>query len=238
MGNSINVDKNPDIEAEFEVLKSRFSGLYLERQFPNYIISGDFSFTIKHENEFIQDSFDVLATILPDYPRTLPIVEERGGRIPKEFHLNPDKSLCLGAPLELKIIFSKNPILLGFFENCVAPYFYSFCIWSKTGIMPLGELSHGEKGIYESYSNIFNIKDRIACLKFLKVLAFDNYRGHLQCPCNSGKKLRMCHGAQLLCLGKHQTPKEFFKDMCFVLHYLKDYKEVKVWASKNLKKRS
>lgn len=60
--------------------------------------------------------------------------------------------------------------------------------------MPFGELSHGGKGIFENYKDLFNVVSTEQVLRLFKILVDKSYKGHNPCPCNSGKVLRKCHG--------------------------------------------
>ncbi len=72
----------------------------------------------------------------------VPKVQETSNRIPTDFHHYQDDTLCPGAPIAVRQKFKKEPTLVGFVNNCVIPYLYSFSYKSKFGKMPFGELPH------------------------------------------------------------------------------------------------
>jgi hypothetical protein len=119
--------------------------------------------------------------------------------------------------LAIKAKFSEDPSLKGFVRNCLVPYLYSFSYYIRYGNLPFGELSHGIQGIYEYYSELFLIQDKNSILKLLKILAGDNYRGHLPCPCGSGKRLRSCHGSIVLRIKGLQSPVDFKNEYKYLL---------------------
>lgn len=211
-----------DVQAE--VIKSQFKDLvlkYTELQLsldPSslYIIQGPLYFSAIYNEVAIEGNF-LIKIILPnDYPRTPPVAQETEGRT-NNFHTNPaDSTLCLGSSLEVKKRFAEEPSLISFVENLLIPHLYSFSYKEKYGQLPYGELSHGGTGILEYYMEFFRVSNELCILGLLKILADDNYRGHRDCPCESGKRLRQCHGTQLMYIRKIQTSFEFLKDYIWV----------------------
>lgn len=218
-------DKQTIIQKYFIELTEQYPCLTLTRNNNNYdtwMVQGMLEFSATYEGISIRDNFQIELTITKDYPDIPPIAKETGGRIPKEFHQNPDGSLCLGAPLEVRMKFTKNPSLLGFVKEQVIPFLFSFCYFQQHGRMPFGELSHGEKGILEYYAQLFNVTSEIATVELLKILAENNYKGHHNCPCGSGKRVRNCHGGLLREINSYQNKDEFLYDYA---HCLKHFNE-------------
>jgi hypothetical protein len=185
-------------------------------------VYGVLDFSGDHNDIIINDSFEIEIIINDQYPAIPPITKETGGRIPKNFHTNiDDQSLCLGAPLYIRMTFSQNPSLIGYINDLVIPYFFSFCFWQMNGKMPFGELSHGGKGLLEYYQDLFSIEKSIITLELMKILAEGNYRGHLFCPCRSGKIIRNCHGELLRKINQYQTQDNFIDDFLQCLAYLR-----------------
>ena len=116
--------------------------------------------------------------------------------------------------------FEHTPTLLGFVENCLIPHLYSCSYKDLHGKLPFGELSHGGAGILEYYQELFGVQEATGVLGLLRILADANYRGHLECPCGSGAKVRNCHGDQLMAIEKHQQADEFMRDYLFIFECL------------------
>jgi len=195
-----NEEKNNAIIQEISELIATYSGLsYWSDDNGNYIVFGKLIFKATYNEKSIKEEYDVEIIINDKYPDSLPSVKEIGHRIPRDFHQYKEEGLlCLGAPLDMKRQFNKKRTLLGFVENLIIPYLYSYSIKENKGIMPYGELSHGVEGILESYKELLGIDNDFVVLRFLKILSDDNYRGHIDCPCGSNKKLRNCHGNILI----------------------------------------
>lgn len=186
-----------DIKSQYENLRSKFNGLFLlQGENGEFFIEGTLSF----EHESINCDYDIKLLIPKAYPNVLPTAWETGGKIADGFHKYPDKSLCLGAPLQLRLEFCKNPTLLGFVEKSVCSYLFShaYYIAHPGAEMPYGEWAHGDEGIFEYYKKYFNTSDANIILRLLRYLIVGRYRGHNPCPCGQEVKVRNCHGHLLL----------------------------------------
>ena len=211
------------IRQQFEELVQTFPGLTLCQDAPGrWVIRGVLSFSATFQGVTIADAFSILILLPDDYPDSPPTVQETGGRIPSNFHQYGDRTLCLGAPVEVFRRFKAYPRLLTFVETIVVEYLYGYAYFEKNGTLPFGELSHGCQGIREYYQEAFNTDDVRIALALLKVLADCVYRGHHACPCRSGEILRKCHGPVLLGLLKHQPKERFLRDATNILYSLKN----------------
>lgn len=194
-------------------MSAQYPGLALTKDGEGkWIIQGVLEFSASYEAVDIRDKVQIEIIIPDDYPDIPPSVKETGGRIPKDFHTFPDGTLCLGTRIEVHMKFAETKSLLGFINGQVIPFLFSFCYWQQYGKMPFGELSHGGRGILEYYTQFFNVASAIVVIELLKILAENNYKGHHDCPCASGKRLRDCHGALLLKIGSYQDQDKFFGD--------------------------
>ena len=185
-----------------------------------FVVRGNLAFFAQYDGMSIEDDYEVEIIIPKDYPATPPKAKEIGGKIPKNFHLNNDGTLCLGVPIEVKRKFYKKRSLLGFVEVLLIPFLYSHRFEEIHREMPYGELPHGIEGILKYYKELFGVDDDYAVLVFLKILAEDNYRGHLNCPCGSNNKLRNCHGKILLELKELQGQTECLYEYLYIIKFM------------------
>lgn len=200
------------VESQFEDVVACFPCLILHWYKSIGIIEGEI--VVFDKDTDIVDTFHIRILITERYPSVLPFVCETDKRIPKTFHYSGDY-FCLGAPTEVKLRFQENPTLKFFIEEFVVNYLYSYCYFVKNKKMPFGERSHDEKGIYESYMDMFQVDSKKTVMKFLKLLSGDRteYHGANFCTCNSGKKAGGCHGKILLDLFDQNIPRDFQKDL-------------------------
>ncbi len=209
------------IQQQFEELLEKYSGLTLNEDKPgSWTIRGMLSFSATFQKVTIADAFSILISLPRDYPDSPPTVQETGGRIPADFHQYSDRTLCLGAPVEVSMRFKAAPRLVTFVETLVVEYLYGYAYFEKYGEMPFGELSHGVQGIREYYQDLFNTDDVKIVLALLKLMTDGTYKGHHACPCGSGKMLRKCHGPSMLELLQQQPEERFINDATNIIYSL------------------
>lgn len=185
-----------------------------------FVIRGELDFSASFENICIEDSYSIEIILPNNYPDTPPHVIELNNRIPPSYHMFEDGTLCLGAPIAVKKTFFQTPTLIGFVENNLIPYLYGYSYKCKYGSLPFGELSHGASGMREFYQDYFDVYDPEKLLGLLEILAKNNYRGHHNCPCLCGEKVRNCHGASLRELQKWQSSAKFMVEYCGIAELL------------------
>jgi len=161
------------------------------------VLKGNFRFSATFsEKGTVEDSYCLVIKCAKSYPKELPVVFETSGRIPHDgrHHVNPDGSLCLGSPLRLKLIFAKNPTLVGFAESCLVPYLYSMSRHLKHGEpFVFDELAHGNKGEINDYCSIFGLKTPEQVLPTINLLGIKKRHANKQpCPCGCGLRLGKC----------------------------------------------
>ncbi len=131
-----------------------------------------------------------------DYPRSLPVVWETGGRIPRvaDFHVNPqDSTSCVLLPDERWRVWPLGSTLLQFLNGPVRDFFLGQSLVQLGEPWPFGHWGHGGKGIREYYAEVLGTDDVRVILGFLDLLTKKKVKGHWPCPCRSGRKLRECH---------------------------------------------
>lgn len=182
------------------------------------ILSGMLPFEASADGlEAITESFEIELTIPRDFPAMLPRVRETGGRIGTEYdHRNPSGTLCLAVPVEQHRVFFEQPTLLGFVNRLVIPYLYGYCFWKKHGRHPFDEAAHGHEGILRHYMDTLGLRDDLSALTVISFIFEHGYRGHHDCPCGSGLRVRACHGPALLALYQQHTPQTVRSDFMAV----------------------
>jgi hypothetical protein len=153
------------------------------------------SASIKGQN--ITYSFDEVNVkiVVENFPNTLPKCFETSS-LNTDFHINPDKSLCLDTPFTLWQHFSNDSCLLTFINKFLVPYFLQYKHYKKFGSLPFGDRKHGGTGNIEQYNELFQTTG----YRTISLLIYglkNIYRGHHICPCGSNIRLRKCHGSIL-----------------------------------------
>ncbi len=207
------------VEKHFADAQAKFKHLALFFTEDGARVYGKLEFAATRNGVHISDSYDIEIFLSSDYPESPPVAKESGGKIPDDFHKFEGGQLCLATPWETRLQFLRQPDILGFIKNLLVPYLYTYSHKLNYYYLPYGELPHGDRGLEESYRGLldgykvrFNIESDIDVLRLLKILAENSYKGHLKCPCGSGKDIGNCHGVYLLKLKKKFTKKHFLKE--------------------------
>lgn len=183
------------------------------------VVSGSLPFEAFADGlETIRGSFDIELTIPRSFPESLPRVRETGRQIESSYpHLNPDGTLCLALPVEQRRVLREQPTFLEFVNRLVIPFLYGYSYWKKHGQHPFGEQDHGDAGVLRYYLDTLQLRDKVAVLAVLSFLLMHGYRGHHDCPCGSGLRVRGCHGTALLQLYQLHTRHTLQSDFLAVL---------------------
>jgi hypothetical protein len=144
----------------------------------------------------LEDAFDLEIEIPAAFPRTLPRVIETGGRIPRlgDYHVNANRTLCLGSPLRLLLRLSAAPTLCAFATTCLVPYLYAISLKLRHGgDLVFGELAHEAPGLIADYMELFHLKSPAQVGAVLKALGQKKRQANKQpCPCGCGSRLGRC----------------------------------------------
>jgi hypothetical protein len=174
-------------------------------------LKGIYQFQTEHKGIPFKEEFNLEFFFPPDYPDNLPLVKEIGGKIPAAFHHFSDGSLCLCAPTEQYIVFSKNPTLENYMKNLVNPFLLGWLWYQKYNEMLWGERAHGLLGLLESYQELLNIKDKQYVLPFMYKYIRNELFSRQECPCGTKLPFRKCHRKIMHRLENH-LPKELLRN--------------------------
>jgi hypothetical protein len=180
------------------------------------IFSGAFSFEALWDGVEVKDSYELRIEVAP-YPEALPKVFETGGRIPRKLDEHVFESsgqLCLGSALRLRQMLGQKLNLLTFADECIVPFLYAATRRKTEGCFVLGELSHGNAGLYEDYQAILGVKGEDAVRAALRILATKSSAAERHpCPCGCGKRLILCEFRHRIAEFRQLAPRKVFQNM-------------------------
>jgi hypothetical protein len=138
------------------------------------------------------DRFAVRITF-PDGAFKLPQIEEIGGRIPRHIdrHVFGNGAICTEVP-ELTLLRGRYS-LASYLDGPVRNYFLGQILVEQGQKWPFGEWDHGRPGLLQAYGEIVGVTDEAQIRGFLDCLGHKKVKGHWNCPCGSGKRIRDCH---------------------------------------------
>lgn len=204
-----------NIYLELEKINEKYN-LTGFKQEDGYLFYGDIKLNHKYNGIILKNSLYISMFVPFTFPNELPIVKDITKKINSNFHKNSDDILCLACDVEIFYELKKNldVSICDFIEKFLIPYLYSYTYYEKYKRVPYGDRKHGSAGILEFYKDYFDLFDDKKALSLLKYMSLNKYRGHDLCPCNSGYKIRKCHGMKILRLleivGKDKVSKDWW----------------------------
>lgn len=164
-----------------------------------------------------------IALVLPsEYPKFPPEMFCNDPKLPIgdiNRHIMNDGRACLGVQADISMRWRSGSTIVEFAENFVTP----FLIWQAYYDVykkppPWGERSHHKQGILEFYADLLGSPIDASVMDFMRLLARKNRpKGHEPCPCNSGKRLRICHRDLLYELRERIAWQDVEKDLAVLL---------------------
>src|SRR5436189_2052332 len=107
--------KRPNLED----LREEIAGVYPDLRVTNEggVIHVRGSFPIVHEGEVL-DRFQITIELPHDFPKTVPVIREIGGRIPwiPDRHINPNGEACVLVPEEWMVLRESEQTLRAFLD--------------------------------------------------------------------------------------------------------------------------
>lgn len=180
------------------------------------IFSGTFSFEATWNGVEVKDAYDLRVEV-SSYPQTLPRVYETGGRIPRkidEHVFEGSGQLCLGTALRLRQTLGPKFDLLTYADRCIVPFLYAATRRKTEGRFVLGELPHGNKGIYEDYQDILGVKSEGSVRATLRILAAKPSAAKRHpCPCGCCRRLLFCDFRHRIAELRQLAPRKTFQTM-------------------------
>jgi hypothetical protein len=199
-----------DVQSEYQNLN-----FYEERGI--IFIRGSFPILYKGK---ILERYLIEIEFKPDYPESLPIVREIGGQIPRtlDFHINPTSGdACLFVPDERWWVFPPGSTFQSFLNGPVRNFFLSQALVSLGQPWPFGQRPHGAAGILEFYKELLKTDDIDTIIRYLEYIMKPKIKGHWDCPCGNGKRLRICHRDQVQDLSSKIPPNVARKSLAHLL---------------------
>ena len=130
------------------------------------------------------------------YPDWIPnvIMLEPGVEKNPDRHIESDGKGCLCLPHSALSYFPEGITFERFWEVLVVPWLIGQAHYEEYNEWPFDAWDHGMEGILQGFVGVLGFDDEEIVRSFLKLLVRKNpVKGHILCPCGSGKKIRNCH---------------------------------------------
>lgn len=179
----------------FAKIRQEIEGNYpdLQLTIENGIVLARGNFPVKNGADIL-DRFQIQVEFPHDYPNSVVVLRETGGRIPwhPDRHANRTGESCPIVPEEW-LVRSDRDSLLAFLEGPVRNFFLGQILVEQGKPWPFGEREHGVPGLLQSYGELVGSTDAPTIYRYLESIAKQKIKGHWECPCGSKVKLRNCH---------------------------------------------
>lgn len=157
---------------------------------------GKYKICNQFEKEIFEDYF-LLEIFVPNgFPEDIPTVKNTDGKIRAnnyKGHVYANGQFCLEVDTAIAAFLQGNPSLLAFLTKYLDTYLCGFLFYRKHKYLPFGEHKHGVDGLLDYYCELFETTEIKVAYSLLSCLFRENLKGHIQCPCQSGKRYRNCH---------------------------------------------
>tara|TARA_R110000744_G_scaffold91550_1_gene177542 strand:+ start:62042 stop:62728 length:687 start_codon:yes stop_codon:yes gene_type:complete len=187
--------------AEFErALAFQQPGLKLWQTGEIHFAKGEFVLSDGASLRGRLDAFEIEMAVATSYPEVEPQVREVGGRIPYD----PDRHMyrngrCCTCIWEEWCATSADTSFKAYCEGPLRNFFLSQHIFEKTNKWPFGERAHGAAGYVQAAASFLGLdEDNARADRYLQAVVAQSLRGHWDCPCGSGKRVRDCHYDELV----------------------------------------
>jgi hypothetical protein len=193
-------EERPEDYAELRrLIESKLPTLHVSTEGRRVFIRGSLPLMDPEGSEEI-DRYDIEIQLPLDHPKSLPIVREIGGRLSKiaDRHFSISGGACLFVREERWRAYPKGATIIDFIQGPVRNFFLSQTYFDLTGKWLFGERSHNVDGVFEYYEEELGTNDPATITRFMMYLSKKVVKGHWDCFCDSGKRMRNCHFPKLL----------------------------------------
>jgi hypothetical protein len=144
-----------------------------------------------------------------NFPESEPVVIELGKSIPQtpDYHINADGTSCIEI-WEVWLTESEDHSVQAFLDGPLRNFFLGQLHKKEADTFPFEEHEHGNAGLVNAYADLLDCESDTDVIKStLSALTQLQLRGHWQCPCGSGQRVRNCCRDQLYKLRQKIHPK-------------------------------
>lgn len=170
--------------------------LIVESYKRDFVLSGKFVVSDGPSNDGPLAEFDIMILVPSDFPKREPVVWETAGKLPNDIDRHTySNSACCTCVWPEWLATNPHPTMRSFLEGPVYNFFLSQLYFETFETWPFGEREHGVDGVVQAVATVLET-ERLTldeAVGYLRVLSARHPKGHFECPCGSGKKLRACH---------------------------------------------
>lgn len=162
----------------------------------DFVVGGKFVVSDGPSEDGPLAEFDVVIFVPARFPEKEPKVWETDGKLPNDIdrHTYGDTACCTCVWAEW-LARNPTPTFREYLEGPVYNFFLSQLYFEACEEWPFGEREHGLDGVVQAVAKILGqpsltLEDS---RRYLRALSAKQLKGHFDCPCGSGRRIRACH---------------------------------------------
>jgi hypothetical protein len=206
--------ENPALfEREKREVETRFPELHFEIEDDIVYVRGRFAITFEQQ---ILDHYLIELQLPRDHPKSLPVVREVGGRIPRHIDrhiIAADGTACVLLPDERWRLWPPGAPLITFLTGPLHSFLLAQSMVEAGEPWPFGEWAHGLKGVFQYYRDLLKTAELHVIITYLEYITAKKMKRHWPCPCKNGKRLCDCHLGLVIDLRKKILRRDALKSL-------------------------
>ena len=175
-------------------IRSRCPGLAVLVDNGYVIAAGIYGVFDQEDN--LAGSYKIMITFPQNFPDAYPslwVMEERLW-CNLERHVIGHGLACFCLDHEYSQYMREPGDIESFLDALVRPWMLGQAYYDKFGKWPFPAWAHGDEAYYQLFGEYLGISDKKAIRNFIDLVTCERrVRGHVRCPCGSGKRIRNCH---------------------------------------------
>lgn len=172
------------------------------------ILEGNYNYLLESNGVIFNNIREIKIIIPKNYPLEIPKLFVKNP--PKDMgHIYKDKSVCLATNGELIDFLSNKPTFKEFIDKFIEPFIFTMDWYQEYSTYPFGERKHGSEGALSYYLEEWKLSFE-QYKKMVRMILKNEYNKNSLCFCDSGKKIKDCHGKKVLSIIRNEYYKKLF----------------------------
>ncbi len=194
-----------------------------------FVFEGIIESTAKYKDfEELYFSYKIKIEILNNFPDSLPnyFMIDKNVKIDIENHIQSNKLICLGVPLQLMLELKNTSSLCMYTQHVLILYLYGLTYKIKYGKFPFAEVKHYLPGLIEEYKELLGLNNIESIITAFKLLGMKRGKANLQkCPCGCNLRYGKCDFRFRLEEYRNLTTRKWYREQAKYMRDLRNDKK-------------
>lgn len=215
--------KEIDLKLQLENILNEQPKMKLYEDEAGFSLSGEYHYSLKSMGVVFDRERKIKLNVPFTFPLAIPTLFIN--ELPEGIsHVYKDNSTCVATIGEIVQFLIQNPYISDYIDKFVNSFLFTVDWYCEYETYPFGEREHGYKGLFSYYKRDWGLN--LEQFKKMSFLVYNKtYRGHSPCFCDSGEKLRNCHGEKIFVIVQNEILRNLFlQEAYMILNRDKRYK--------------